>query len=193
MKKLSGASRTFRRPGRVVFMLAALWLVAAGPLHAITFYTAVGSGVTYRDAHHGDPPYRTGVLSPVLEGGLRTRSRDLAGFHVRFLLDPEDTSHVASYYISGKRIFYLVPKTIYLGFSAGLHIEREYAEERRDSEDATIGSEEAHGLFNAALHAGLTFEIMDNYYLMLDCFAAQSVGRYFPYTANAWLGLMNFF
>jgi len=179
-------------PGIAAWIMV-LALQAEQASAAITFYTAVGSGVTYRDAFNGDPTYHTGFLSPVLEGGLRTRSRDLAGFHVRFLLDPQDTSHVSSYYISGKRIFYLVPKTFYLGFSAGMHIEREYGDERRNSEDSTIGSEEAHGLFNAALHAGFTFEIMDYYFLMLDFFAGQSVGRYFPYTANAWIGLMNFF
>jgi len=190
---VKGSGYAMRGTGLLCCVCAAVVFLHAGELWAITFYTAVGSGVTYRDAFHGDPPYHTGFLSPVLEGGLQTRSRDLAGFHVRFLLDPADTSHVSSYYISGKRYFFLVPRTVFVGLSAGVHVEREYVDERRNSEDSTIGSEEAHGLFNVALHAGVMVEVMAHNYLMLDCFAGQSLGRYYPWTVNASAGIMSFF
>lgn len=159
----------------------------------ITLYTMVGSGITFRDAFAGDPPYHAGFLSPVFEGGLRTRSRDLAGFHVRFLLDPADTSHISSYYISGKRIFYILPDLLYVGFSAGIHVERNYARERGENESAIIGSDEAYGLIGTAVHGGLTLEILDQYYLVIDCLAGQSIGRYYPWTINIWGGILSFF
>ena len=36
-------------------------------------------------------------------------------------------------------------------------------------------------------------EIMAHNYLMLDCFAGQSMGRYYPWTLNASAGIMSFF
>lgn len=178
-----------------VLVLAGLILIAGMPLkvQATTYYTIVGAGLSHRDAHDGEVHYPNGFLSPVLEAGLRTRSGDTAGFYVRFLINPDDMSQVSSYYICGRRTFYYLLDILYVGVSGGLHIESRYRDSSGSDQNATIRSEDVHALFNLAFHAGMTLEIISGSRLVLDGFAAQSLGRNMPWSVNATVGIMSYF
>ncbi len=160
-------------------------------LSATMLYTTVGSGFSHRGANGADIPFQNGFLSPVIEVGARIGRDEFAGFYVRFLLDPENTSHVSSYYLTGKWNYFYFADVLYVGMSGGMHIESGFNQENDNV--STVSSEEAQFLFTAALHAGVSLEIMRYHYLVFEGFATFSIGGSMQGSVNCTIGIMSMF
>ena len=180
------------RYSALVLLSIAVVVFSPERVQGTTYYTSVGLGASHRDAHDGQVHFNNGILSPVLEAGLRTRSGDLVGFYVRFLIDSYNTTNISSYYICGKWSYYYLLDLLYVGASGGLHIESRYDNSEAE-QNSTVRSEDAHALFNAAIHTGLNLELIGGYHLVLDCFAAQSLGSNMPWSINGTIGVMTYF
>jgi hypothetical protein len=122
--------------------------------------------------------------------GARTSRSESWGFFVRFLLDPNDTSHVSSYYLTGKWNYYFTNEW-YAGISGGMHIERIYGEKNDNSD--TVSSDDAQILGTMALHGGLSLELMMHHYFIIDTFASYSIGESRQWSINAAIGIMSMF
>lgn len=159
--------------------------------YSTMLYTTVGGGISHRATSGGDMPFSNGILSPIIEAGARTARDESAGFYVRFLLDPENTSHVSSYYLTGKWNYFYVADILYLGISGGMHIESSFTEE--SDNNSTVTSEEARVLFTCALHSGVSLEIMAHHFLVFEGFASYSIGGIRQWSVNGTVGIMSMF
>lgn len=154
-------------------------------------YTTVGSGVSHRGSTGTEIPFANGFLSPVIEVGARTGRDGYAGFYVRFLLDPHNTSHVSSYYLTGKWNYFYLSDMLFIGLSGGMHIESSFTQENENT--STVTSEEAQFLFTCALHTGISLEMMRYHFLVCEGFASFSVGPSIQWSLNCTIGIMSMF
>ncbi len=160
-------------------------------LDATMLYTTVGSGFSHRGANGAEIPFQNGFLSPLIEAGVRTGRDTYAGFYVRFLLDPENTSHVSSYYLTGKWNYFFFADMLYVGISGGMHIESAFSQE--DANTSTVSSEDAQFLFTCAVHTGISFEIMRHHFLVFEGFTGYSIGGSMQWSLNCTIGIMSMF
>ncbi len=154
-------------------------------------YTTVGSGVSHRGASGAEVPFSNGFLSPVVEVGARIGRDEYTGFYVRFLLDPENTSQISSYYITGKWNYVYFSDILFIGISGGMHIESSVTQE--DENTSTVSSEESQFLFTCAVHAGISVALMRYHFLVFEGFPSFSIGGSMQWSLNVTIGLMSMF
>lgn len=179
-----------RRIYLYIFMCVLL-LALSSLVHATMLYTTVGSGLSHRGSSGAEIPFSNGLLSPVIEVGARAGKEKYAGFYVRFLLDPKNTSHVSSYYLTGKWNYFYFSDMLFVGISGGMHIESRFSQE--DENTNTVYSEEAQILFTCGVHAGLSLEIMRYHFLVFEGFTTYSIGESMQWSVNGTIGIMSMF
>ena len=174
----------------VLFILSLTCLPAEG---STSYYTLVAVGGGYRNAIGENPPSNGVLVSPYFELGVPLKRNSLVGFHSIININPEDTSEISSVVLGGKYSLFLIPRLFYMGPGMGMRMEGNYKNEHNDpDQNSSVHSENAKMLFNMSLHAGLLYPYWKKNYLVLELYLSQSVGRYYPYSANVIVGLFSF-